>query len=240
MRDHEVGPIALRDVEYLRPHFHTRRRYGEGPQLEPFLLLQVFDHRQRLLAGGIVIVDIGDFLALEAAAQFVFDELDGGSALREIARGDREQVGIFLAVRRCRDAETGRRRRDLVLFEPLVQRVGLRRAVHRHEHGTLLLLVLIGFDRRRHLVRGIDLGRLDRIAIKHMAGIDEVEIVVHRRAQHRPDDLCRAGAIALHADHDLFLLGRRRPGEAQRGRSAHDERQRRRRYASHHLRSSLC
>jgi hypothetical protein len=76
----------------LRPHFDAGRRYGEGPQLKPFGLLQIFEDRQRLMAGWIVIIDVRDLLALEAAARFVLDELDRRCALGPIGRGDREQI----------------------------------------------------------------------------------------------------------------------------------------------------
>ena len=122
---------------------------------------------------------------------------------------------------------------DLVLFEPLVQRLGLRRAVDRHADRAFLLLALIVLDRRRHLVAGVDLGMVDRVAVDQWLRVGVVEIILLGRAQHRADDLRRPGAVAGHADHDLLLLGRRRSGEPQPGRRAYDERQRRRRYAGH-------
>ena len=157
MRDDEIGMVALGDVEDLRAHLDPRRRHREGAQLEAFGLLQGLDDRQRLLAGGVVVIDIGDLLALEVAAQLILGELDRRRALRPIGRGDREQIGIAGAVGRRRDAEAGRGRRHLVLLEPLVQRHGLRRAVERHHHGAHLLLPLVGLDRRRHLVVVVDL-----------------------------------------------------------------------------------
>ena len=75
MREHEVGPVALRDIQHLRAHFHAGRRHGEGAQLEALVLLQLLEDRHRLGAGRIVVVEIGDLLALQAAAQLVLDEL---------------------------------------------------------------------------------------------------------------------------------------------------------------------
>ena len=64
MSKHEIGLITLGYVEHLRPHLDTRRRHREGAQLKPFLLLQNLDDRQRFLAGGIVVIHIGDLFAL--------------------------------------------------------------------------------------------------------------------------------------------------------------------------------
>ncbi len=93
MVDDKIGPIALRDVEHLCAHLDTRRRHGKGPQLESFDLLQILEDRQRLLSGRVVVIDIGDLLALQTATQFVLDELDRRRPLRPIGRSDREQVG---------------------------------------------------------------------------------------------------------------------------------------------------
>src|SRR5437870_233132 len=71
MRYHEVGAIALGDVEHLRAHLDPRRRNREGSELEPFDFLQILDDRDRLATGRVVEKDVGDLLALEVAAQFV-------------------------------------------------------------------------------------------------------------------------------------------------------------------------
>ncbi len=69
MRNYKVGPIALRYVQNLRGQFDARGRHGKSAQFETFGLLQVLDDRQRLLARRIVIIDVGDFLALQITAQ---------------------------------------------------------------------------------------------------------------------------------------------------------------------------
>ena len=95
VREHEVRPDTLRDVEDLRAHLHPGRRHGEGAQLEALVLLQLLQDRQRLDARRIVVIEIGDLLALQAAAQLFLDELDAGSALRPVGRGQRKQVRIL-------------------------------------------------------------------------------------------------------------------------------------------------
>jgi hypothetical protein len=63
----------------------------------------------------------------------------------------------------------------------------------------------------------VDLVGLDLVAFDPALGIDEVDVILHRRAQPDADDLGRPGAVALIADHDLALLLRRcGSGEAQR------------------------
>src|SRR5215813_9357238 len=121
MRDDKVRPVALGYIEYLRSDLDPRGRHGESPQLEPLSLLQFLDDWQRFTAGGVVVEDVGDLLALQVAGQLVLDKLDGAGALRPIGRGDREQVGVARPVRRGRDSEAGRGRRYLVLFQPLIE-----------------------------------------------------------------------------------------------------------------------
>src|SRR5713101_8769239 len=120
MRYHEVGAIALRNVEHLRAHLDPGRRNGKGSELEPLDLLQILDDRDRLPTGRVVEKDVSDLLALEVATQFVLDELDGPGALRPVSRGHREQIRVALAVGRGGDAEAGRGARDLVFFQFLV------------------------------------------------------------------------------------------------------------------------
>src|SRR5207253_3929692 len=104
----EIRPVALGDVERLRAHLDARRRHRERPQLIALGLLQILEDRDRLAAGRVVVEYIGELLALEAAAQFLLDELDRCGALRPVGRRHRKQVGIASAIRRRRDAEAGR------------------------------------------------------------------------------------------------------------------------------------
>src|SRR5271169_6676802 len=106
MSDHEIGTIALRDVEHLCADLDPRRRHGESPQLEFFLFLQIFDNGDRLTAGRVVIKDVGDLLAFETAAQLVLDELDRAGTLRPIGCRDREKIGEALSVSRSGNSET--------------------------------------------------------------------------------------------------------------------------------------
>src|SRR6266436_6584637 len=220
MRYHEVGAIALRDVEHLCAHLDPGRRTGKGSEVEPFDFLQILDNRDRLATGRVVVEDVGDLFALEAAAQFVLDELDGPGALRPVSRGNREEVGIALAVGRGGDAEAGRGARDLVFFQFLVERLDLRRTEDHDRSGAFALLALIGLDRRRHLVFVVDLHVFDLIALDPALRIDQVVIVLDRRAYDHAVDLRRPGAVAHAADHDLLLLRRDGAGEPQRGRCA--------------------
>src|SRR5215831_15337150 len=165
MSDDEIRPITLCYVEYLRTDLDTRRRHREGPQLEPFSLLQIFDNRQRLATRRVVVEDVGDLFALEASAEFVLGELDGSRALRPIGRGDWKQVGVTGAICRSGDPEAGRSRRDLVLLQTLVECHCHRCPVERHQHGTLLLMPLIRFNRLRDLVFVVDLLSLYLVAL---------------------------------------------------------------------------
>src|SRR5216683_2697235 len=219
MRYNEVGPIALRDVEHLRAHLDPGRRNGKGPEFEPLDFLQILDDRDRLATGRVVEEDVGDLLALQIAAQFVLDELDRPGALRPISRRHREEIGIALAVGRRGNAEAGRGTGDLVLFELLVERLHLRRTVDHDRSGAFAFLALIRFDRRRHLVFVVDLHVLDLETFHAALRIDQVVIVLDRRAYDDAVYLRRAGAVAHAADHDL-LLRRGGTGEAQHGRRA--------------------
>src|SRR5205823_10025310 len=120
-------------------------------------LLQILEDRQRLVSGRIVVIDVGDLLALEAATRFVLDELYSRRALRPVSRRDWEQIREPAAVRRSGDAETGRRAGDLVLLELLVECLSLRRAVDHKGDGALALLALVFLDCRRHLVFVVEL-----------------------------------------------------------------------------------
>ncbi len=201
MVDDEIRPVPLGNVEHLRADLDSGRWHGEGAELEPLALLQFLNDRHRLVAGGIVVEDVGDLLALEVPAQLVLDELYGCGALRPVGRRHREQVRIARPVGRRRDAEPGRGRRDLVFFQPLVERHRHRRAVQGHQHRAFLLVALISFDRGRDLVLVVDLVDLELVPLNPAAGIDQVVIIVHRRAQHDTGDLRRTGAVALHPDH---------------------------------------
>ena len=107
----------------------------------------------------------------------------------------------------------------MIFLEPLVERDRHRCAVEGHQHRALLLMALIGLDRGRHLVLVVDLVDLDLVALDATAGIDQVVIIVHCRAQHDAGDLRRAGAVALHPNHHFLLLCRRGPGERHQHRA---------------------
>ena len=139
---------------------------------KPSDLRKVLEDDERLLAGRVVIVEIGDLLALEAAAQLLLGEVDGGRALRPVAGGDREQIGVALAVGGRGRAEARRGAEDLVLLELLGQRRGLRRAVDALEHRAFLLEALVRLHRRRHLVLVVDLDDLDLVALDAALAVD--------------------------------------------------------------------
>src|SRR6202030_3766975 len=98
--------------------------------------------RERLVTGRVVVIDIGDLLAFQAAAGFVLDELYSRRALGPVSRRDREQIREPGAIGRSGDAKAGRCAGDLVLLELLVERLGLRRAVDHHRNGALPFLAL--------------------------------------------------------------------------------------------------
>jgi len=165
VRDHEVGPKALDDVEHLRAHLHARRRHCESLELELLDLLEILEDQQRLMARRVVVEQIGDLLALQAPPKLVLDELDRRCALGPIRRGDREDIGIARPIGCRRGAEAGRRARNLILGQPLRQRLRLRRPVEHDRDRTFGLLSLIGLDRRRHLVLVVDLVPFDPVAL---------------------------------------------------------------------------
>src|SRR6266478_6225269 len=223
--DHEIGPVALRDIEDLRAHLDPGRRHGKRPQLEPFDFLQVFDDRDRLAACWVVIKDVGDLLALETAAELLLDELDGRGALRPIGRSYREQIRKTLTVGRGGNAKTRRGAGDLVLAQLLVQRLNLWRAVDHDRSRTFPLLALIGLNRRRHFVLVVDFQVFDLIALDPALRIDQVIIVLECRANPRAVDLRRPGAVAHPANDHFLLLRSRNPGETQPGHRAGRDRQ---------------
>src|SRR5881392_3937325 len=132
MSDHEVGAVALGDVEHLRAELDPRWRYGKAAKFEFLEVLQVFEDRDWLATRWVVVKDVGDFLALELAAQFVLDEMDRSGGLRPIGRRDRKQIGKAFAVCRGRNAKSRRGAGDLVFDQLLVQRLRLRRAIDQH------------------------------------------------------------------------------------------------------------
>src|SRR5262249_24804049 len=76
--DHEVGAVALGDVEDLGAHLHAGRRDGEHLELEALLGGEVLEHLDRLAPGRIVVEDVRDLLALEVAAELLLDEVHPG------------------------------------------------------------------------------------------------------------------------------------------------------------------
>src|SRR5207249_4565587 len=140
---------------------------------------------------------------------------------------------IALAVGPGGDAEAGRGAGDLVLAQFLVQRLHLRRTVDHDRGGAFALLALISLNRRRHLVFVVDLHVFDLIALDPALRIDQVVIVLDRRAYEHTVDLGRPGAVAHAADGDLLLLRRGGTGEAQHGRRASRDRHNGSPYTSH-------
>ena len=186
-------------------------------QLEAFALGQVLEDDERLLAGRVVIEQVGDLLALEVAAQLLLGEGDGGRALRPVAGGDREDVGVALAVGGGGRAEARRGAEDLVLLELLGEGGGLRRAVDAFQHRAFLLEALVRLHGRRHLVLVIDLDHADLVALDAALAVQQRDVVVIAGAQEHADGLGRAGAVALQAEHQLLVL---RDGGACRQRQA--------------------
>src|SRR5215469_5726896 len=129
MIDDKVRAVTLSYVDHLCAHLDAWRWHREGTQFEALSLLQILENRQGLVSGRVVIIDIGDFLALETAAQFVLNEVERGRALRPIGRGDGEEVREAVAVGRSRNAKSRRRAGDFVLLQLLVQSLYLRRPV---------------------------------------------------------------------------------------------------------------
>src|SRR5215471_6253136 len=71
----------------------------------------------------------------------------------------------------------------------------------------------------------VDLVEPDPIAFDPALGIDQIDVIHNARAQDDADELRCAGAIALLADHQLFLLRRRPVNHADKARRGRGERQ---------------
>ena len=56
------------DADEVRGHLDARRRHRKGPELEALHLRQVLKDDDRLLAGRIVVEQVGDLPVLEAGA----------------------------------------------------------------------------------------------------------------------------------------------------------------------------
>src|SRR5207249_4841247 len=96
--DHEVGAKALGDVQRLGAHLDAGRRDGEGLELETLLRGEVLDHLDGFTAGGIVVEDVRDLLALEVSAELFLHEVHGRRPLRPVGGGDGEDERITCAV----------------------------------------------------------------------------------------------------------------------------------------------
>ena len=212
MGDHEVRAEALGDVQDLGAHLHARRRHGEHLELEALALRQILEHLDGLPARRVVVEEVRDLLALQAAAELLLGEVDGRGALRPVRGRDGEDVRIADAVGGGGAAEARRGAGDLVFRQLRGERVDLRRAVDGHGDGALLLVALVGLDGRRHLVLVVDLERLDLAPLDPALAVHEREVVVHPGTEDSAHDLGRPRPIALHADDDLVLGRRRRDG----------------------------
>ena len=175
MRDHEVGAVALGDVEHLGAHLDTGRRHGERLELEPLLGREVLEDPDGFAAGRVVEEEVSELLALEPA-ELLLDEVHRRRALRPVRRGDREDVRVAHAVGRRGGAEARRRPGDAVLGELLRQRVDVRRAVNADHHGAFLLVPLVRLHALRHLVLVVDFVGPDLIALDPALGVDQVDV----------------------------------------------------------------
>jgi hypothetical protein len=237
MRQHPIGTGPFKFVEF-KPNEHikvTRNPDYWKPGLphldgieftiikDPATAVLAFISNKFDLAGGasrVVVKDVGDLLAFEIAAQLVLDKLDRPSALRPVGRSDREEIGKALAVRRRGNPETWRRAGYLVLRELLVQRLHLRRPVSHYRDGAVPLHALVCLNRLRDLVLVVEFLGLDLVAFDPAFRVDQVVIVMARRAQHHAIDLRRPGAVAHLSDDYLFLLRHSHAGDAEPGRCA--------------------
>ena len=224
VRDDEIGLEAAGDVEHLGSHLDARRRHRKGSELEAFRFRKVLEDDEGLLARRVVIEQIGDLLALEAAAQLLLGKGDGRRALRPVAGSDREQIGVALAVRGRGRAEARRGAEDLVLLELLGQRCGLRRAVDALEDRAILLEALVRLHRRRHLVLVVDLDDLDLVALDAALAVEQRDVVMVAGAEVHAHELRGASPVALQPEHDLLLLrpcGTGRQRQSARGDRRH-------------------
>src|SRR5262245_49717437 len=174
--DDEVGAEALGDVEHLGAHLDTGRRDREGLELEALLGSQVLDHLDRLAAGRVVIEEVRDLLALEAATELLLGEVDGRRALRPVGGGDGEDVRVARAVGGGGAAEAGRRPRDAILGQPRRQRIDVRRAIDVDADRALLLVSLVGLNPGGHLVLVVDLDRPELVTVDATLGVHEGDV----------------------------------------------------------------
>src|SRR5206468_12099030 len=92
--DHEVRAEALCDIEDLGAHLDARGRHGEDLELEALPGREVLEDLDRLPAGRVVVEDVRDLLALEAAAKLRLHEGHRGRALRPVGGGCGEDVRV--------------------------------------------------------------------------------------------------------------------------------------------------
>ena len=82
----------------------------------------------------------------------------------------------------------------------------MRRAVHGLDDGAFLLEALVRLHAGRHLVLVIDLDDAYFVAFHAALAVHERNVVVVAGAEERSHRLGCAGAIALQAEYQLFVL----------------------------------
>ena len=157
---------------------------------KPSDLGQILEDGQRFLAGRIVVEQVGDLLALEVAAELFLGEGDRRRRLRPVARGNREQIGIALAVGRRRRAEARATCRGSCP-RPASWSGPPSAACRRGPCSTApsFLKRSCASIAGRHLVFVVDLDDADLVAFDAALAIHQGDVVVIAGAQERADRL---------------------------------------------------
>ena len=207
-QDHVVR-LGLADLQPLRLLFAAGRGDGNLDQLKAVLLGQRFEHGQRLLAEGRIVVKVDDFFPLQLvhAAILVAQVLDHGGRLAPVAGDQRIHVREDLAVGGVRAAVADHRHGDLVLRHAVEDAVGDARGQGFDQGGAALLgfQAFIAFDAARGVIFRFAFFPADFDTIDTAGLVDQVEVVDDAAVETGATGRVRTDAVGGQGD-VLFLV----------------------------------
>ena len=219
-QDHVVR-LGLADLQPLRLLFAAWRRDGNFDQFKAVLFRQRFEHGQRLLAEGRIVVQVHDLFAFQLvhATILVAQVFDHGGGLAPVAGDQWIDVGEDLAVGGVRAAVADHRHGDLVLRHAVQNAVGDAGGEGFDQGGAALLgfQALIAFDAARRVVFGFAFFPADLDAI-HAAGlVDQVEVVDGAAVETGAAGRVGTHAVGRQGDVLLLVLGLDAAGHGECG-----------------------
>ncbi len=178
---------------------HAGRGHGQQLELEAVHLRALLQQRNGLLAVRAVVVDQGDFLALELveAALLLANVLDDGIGRHPIRACQREIPFEYPTILRFATAQTGRDDRNFVDRCLLRQREGDARGQRLKHSGAAVLAfqALVTLDTAVGGIGGLALLIYDLHAVDATTGVGEFEIVRKTVREWSPIGRIRAGAV---------------------------------------------